>query len=297
MKKSIFILPLLLFAFYACKKDDTTTPNANGTTASAPSLIFKFKFDSTQTRLDNKGAVAVMPAGHSGQCPLFNKISTHYIELAPNAMTPVGSGTKLYKAPETTVGGSNAINFDSSVVVAEGQECFRIALSKVTPGTYTYLRASLAYQNYNVKGLVSGFPITGTVASFIGFNTYVKSYKIKDSLLTINANKLQGYWGFETSVLGNKYVSTGQPPPGAVTVPNPIWNTSPIPAGSCLVTGPFTNPLTITGTETHDIIITMSLSTNKSFEWKDANSNGIYEPAAGDTVVDMGIRGLVPIVQ
>jgi hypothetical protein len=63
------------------------------------------------------------------------------------------------------------------------------------------------------------------------------------------------------------------------------------------VTGAFTTPLTITGNETKDIKVTVSLSTNKSFEWKDHNLNGIFEPLDGDSVVNMGIRGLIPIAQ
>ncbi len=116
-------------------------------------------------------------------------------------------------------------------------------------------------------------------------------------MITVNANRLQGYWAFETSVYGVKYVSQEQAPPGATTVPNPISASSPIPPGSCVVTGAFTSSLIITGSETQDKVVTVSLSTNKSFEWIDHNNNGLYEPANGDTVVDMGIRGLIPIVQ
>jgi hypothetical protein len=64
-----------------------------------------------------------------------------------------------------------------------------------------------------------------------------------------------------------------------------------------VVTGQFQSPLTITGNETSDIHIQVSLSINNSFEWKDYLSpDGIYEPSAGDSVVDMGIRGLIPFV-
>jgi len=302
MKKLFFIASALLVGFYACKKDDTTptTPPAG------PNLVFKFKFDSTQVRLDSHGqVVSVLPAGHSGQCPKFNLISTHYIELSPNIYTLVGSGKVLYKAAETTAGGTSAIDFSKSVNVAEGQTCLTVPLSSITPGTYPYLRVSLAYQNYDIKYRenLSGtdYNLTGTLASFIGFDTYITSYKIKDSTITVNGNRLQGYWGFETSVniLGTNYkwAGTGQTPPGATTVPNPLFATSPIQQGSCLVTGAFVTPLTITGNETKDIVVTMSVSTNKSFEWKDANMNGVYEPLAGDTVVDMGIRGLIPSYQ
>jgi hypothetical protein len=234
-----------------------------------------------------------MPSDHSGQSPLFNKMSAHYIELAPGAFTQLGAGEVLYRHAETTAGGPLAIDFAQSVVVGENQAFFSIPLDSITPGSYGYLRVSLAYQNYDIKVRVNNFNFTGTVASFIGFNTYIQNYKVKDSTILVNANKAQGYWAFE-SMWG---VVQGQAPPGATTVPNPIASSSPIPAGSCVVTGPFTNALNITGNETSDIVVLVSLSTNKSFEWKDANMNGVYEPANGDTVVDMGIRGLIPIVQ
>src|SRR5206468_10950014 len=90
--------------------------------------------------------------------------------------------------------------------------------------------------------------------------------------------------GVETSYK----VITGQA--NTTTVPNPIASTSPVPAGSCVVTGAFATPLTITGNETKNVTVTVSLSTNKSFEWKDSNGNGVYEPLDHDTVVNMGIR-------
>jgi hypothetical protein len=51
--------------------------------------------------------------------------------------------------------------------------------------------------------------------------------------------------------------------------------------------------LVITGNETADIVVTVSLSTNKSFEWMENSTPGYFEPAAGDAVVDMGVRGMV----
>ncbi|MCC6691114.1 MAG: hypothetical protein IT235_06230, partial [Bacteroidia bacterium] len=168
-----FILTIFVL-FIACKKDNEGDKNTQGiSTSPPPQLVFKFKFDSTQIRLDNLGQPSIIPAGHSAQSPVFNKMSTHYIELTPTALTAVGSGTVLYRAAETSIGGSLAIDFDSSTAVNEGQVCYSIPLSKVTPGTYSYLRVSLAYQNYNIKAMVSGYAITGTLASFIGFNTYI----------------------------------------------------------------------------------------------------------------------------
>ena len=83
-------------------------------------------------------------------------------------------------------------------------------------------------------------------------------------------------------------------------MPNPIFATSPVPQGSCLVTGQFATPLVVTGTETSDITIIVSLSTNKSFEWEEVSGGAATfdldpaTPANSDRVVDMGIRGLIP---
>jgi hypothetical protein len=269
---------------FSCKKEKQTTE--------LPKLIFKFRFDSTQQRLNNIGQPSVIPAGHGAQSPVFNCMSAHYIELAPTMFTALGAGKVLYKAPETTAGGDNAIDFSKSVVAKNGEIFYSMPLKDVTTGSYEWLRVSLAYQNYDVKVRYNSLDFTGTISSFIGFNTYIKSYKPKTVTVDVNANKLQGYWAFEAFGL----VTQGQAPPGATTVVNPIFSTSPIPAGSCVVTAAFDTPLVITGNETKDIIITVSLSTNKSFEWSDVAGDNIYEPGAGDVVVDMGVRGMKPIV-
>jgi len=280
-----------IFFFVACHKDNTTT-TTNKT--SSPQLIFVFKFDSTQARLNNLGQPDVMPAGHSGQSPVFNGMSSHYIELAQTATTQLGNGDVLYRAPKVGSGPNLAIDFSKCTIAAQGATFYSCPISSVTPGTYQWLRVSLAYQNYTIKWTASHYSIygaLGTIASFVGFNTYITSYKIKDSTVNVNGNRAQGYWGFEDPY----NVITGQAP--VTTVPNPIASTSPIPAGSCVVTGQFSPSFTVTGNETVNDTIIVSLSTNKSFEWKDANMNGIYEPLDGDTVVNMGIRGLIPIVK
>jgi hypothetical protein len=235
----------------------------------------------------------VISSVHAAQSPRFNQISSHYIELSPTATTALGDGSVVFKNSETNAGGNTAIDFEKSTLVGEGEEFFSVPLNQVKAGNYQFLRVSLAYQNYDIDLLAQGITLTGTLASFIGYNTYVKNYLIKTQQVSVNANKLQGYWGFET-VFG---VSQGQAPVGATTVPNPIASSSPIPAGSCVVTGQFVSPLVITGKEQKDIVVIVSLSTNHSFEWVEVNADGKFEPLAGETVVDMGIRGLVPIVQ
>lgn len=298
-KSTIFLLSalaLVVVVFSSCKKDKPDT---------GPRLIFKFKFDSTQVRLNNIGQPATLPSNHRAQSPRFNTMSAHYVELA-NDFDALGSGKVLYKAEETTAGGAQAIDFSKATIVPEGEEFYSVPLSLITPGSYKWLRVSLAYQNYDITYKQSGITGTGTVASFIGYRTYVNSYKIKTQTKTPSqsaggpGNHAQGYWGFETTVFGTSYTLDGQAPAGATTVPNPNFTNSPIPAGSCVVTGKFVTQggteeaLTITGEETQDVIITVSLSTNNSFEWTEAGSDNYYEPSAGDAVVDMGIRGLIP---
>ncbi|MEJ0102605.1 MAG: hypothetical protein WDO19_08655 [Bacteroidota bacterium] len=197
---SLACIPIVLFS---CKKD---TDGASVT--STHNLIFKFKFDSTQARLNNIGQPSVLAPGHAGQSPLFNKMSAHYIELAPAAFTALGAGAVLYKADETTVGGSTAIDFEKSNFAGNNETFYSVPLKDVTPGEYEWLRVSLAYQNYDIRyyvdTVISGITFkqeyAGTVASFIGFNTYVKNYKIKNQTLTVNGNEKQGYWGFETTI-------------------------------------------------------------------------------------------------
>lgn len=283
--KKIAILILLFIAtipFFSCENETT----------SEPMLIVKFQFDPNQVRLNNLGQPSAVLAGNAGQSPIFNTISAHYVEMAPNANTQLGQGEILYHAPETTLGGSNAIDFAQSKIVAEGETFLKIPLKDVLSGSYEWLRVSLSYQNYQIAVRSQGVDYTGTLASFVGFNTYINSFNIGNNIFDVNANRAQGYWAFGLN--GQPYSSSGQAPAGATTVPNPISSTSPIPSGSCVVTGRFANNLVITGTETNDVTITLSLSINNSFEWHEVNADGKFEPAAGENVVDMGLRGLIP---
>ena len=273
------------FGFLSCEKDEVSA-------STQPMLLVKFKFDKNQQRLDNLGQPATVVFGNAAQSPNFNSISAHYFELAPNANTQIGAGTILYHAPETTAGGSNAIDFSQSKIVAEGETFLAIPLTQIAAGSYEWVRVSLAYQNYDISVKSAGNDYVGTLASFVGFNSYIGTHAIGNSFFPVNGNRLQGYWAF--ALHDYPYSTSGQAPAGATTVPNPIAATSPIRAGSCVVTGKFSDKLVITGTEKNDIEVTLSLSINNSFEWHEENQDGKYEPAIGETVVDMGLRGLIP---
>jgi len=288
--RSIIVLAIAMLFFQSCQKE-----NSSGD--SEAKINFIFKFDSTQTRLNAVGQPSPMPVGNAGQSPRFNSMSAHYVELTPDAFTALGAGAILYKAPEVTTGGNKAIDFSNSKFAGNNETFLSIPLKSIAAGTYNWLRISLAYQNYNVYVNTPGQTIDATLASFIGYNTYLGNFKVKDSTVVVNANKAQGYWGLEGKFAGIGFLTTGQAPPGATTVPNPLFATSPIPQGSCVVTAQFASSLSITGNETKDINIIVSLSTNKSFEWIDVDGNGTYDPNNGDQVIDMGIRGMIPIKQ
>lgn len=293
MKNITLLLLSFLVVFNSCKKEKEKEDEVNP--IHVPRLIFKVKIDVEQERLDNLGEPAIIPEGNAAQTPQFNKISAHYIELTPNKFTQVGEGEVIYHAPETEEGGANAIDFSQSILVEDGGEMYSIPLEDVQPGVYEYARVSVVYQNYDVDFRAEGMNMKATLASFVGFNTFITSYFVKTLADEVNANKSQGYWAWEThpnGVLIQPLLQTGQAP--GTTVPNPIASTSPIPQGSCLVTGQFPEILTITGDEKEDIIIELSFSVNNSFEWQDLNGNNIFEPLDGENVVDMGLRGLIP---
>lgn len=272
--------------FFSCSDKDDNLVNEE------PQLIIKFKFDENQFRLDNLGQPSSIPVGNAAQSPIFNTISAHYFELTQNEFTQLGEGTVLYHAPETISGGDAAIDFSQSKIVFEDETFLSIPLSSINQGSYQYVRVSLSYQNYDISILNNGNDYTATLESFVGYNTYITTHNIGNNVFNVNANRLQGYWAL--ALHDFPYATSGQTPQGTTTVPNPIASTSSIPSGSCVVTGKFSNNLVITGNENKDIVVTLSLSTNNSFEWQEVNADGKYEPTAGENVIDMGIRGLQP---
>lgn len=280
----------------ACKKEDPVEPEES------PKLKFSLEFDETLPRLGNFGEPVAVSSGNAAQSPDMKEMSVHYIELAPTALTPLTEGAIVYMGDETTLGGEKAVNFDKAPIAGHGETIVTVDLSTLPAGTYKWIRASLTYQNYEIAYRYNNPPyaenvdLTGTIASFVGYNTYIGSHKVKDSTLTVYDDKLQGYWAFETggTISGYTFGSVTQGDGAGVTVVNPISDTSPIPPGSCVVTGEFETPLVITGNETEDVEIVLAFSINNSFEWEEVIEDGKFEPGAGETVVDMGLRGLHP---
>mgnify|MGYP000491108414 CR=1 FL=1 len=300
MKLQVLFLFAIGILISACKKDGDSTP----------ALQFRFKFDASQERLNNIGQPAPIPAGHAAQTPVFHQLSVHYIELARGAFTALGSGEVVYHAEETDKGGETAVDFDKAVKAGENEVFLTLNLKNLRPDTYEWVRASVTYQNYDIKFNINGVPLTGdlfqqkgTVASFVGFNTYINSVTPNLKPQVVNDDKKQGFWVFETGLTPPydtyNQLYSGQAPAGATTVVNPLFASSPVPAGSCVVTGKFAQPLVVTGNETGNVTLTLSFSVNKSFEWIDDNGNGqldIYADGVtpAEKIVDMGLRGLIP---
>ena len=285
--KWIFCISLISFLSACSDANDETN------STSEANLIIQLKFDPTQERLGNLGQPVSVAEGNAAQSPSISRMSANYIEFAPNTYTALGAGEVVFAGEETTSGGANAIDFQNAIFAGNNETFLTIPLSDVRAGSYEWVRVSLAYQEGEIDFLAeNGNVYTGTLASFVGYNNYITTLDLNGSTIAVNANKLQGFWAFET--LG--YTAQGQAPEGATTVPNPLFDSSPIPQGSCVVTGAFENGFTISGEETEDVVVTLSFSTNNSFEWTEVNADGMYEPSAGEQVVDMGLRGLIPFV-
>jgi hypothetical protein len=293
MKKLLFLFFIFLSAatfFVSCTDVDDQERE--------PKLIIKFKFDPNQVRLNNIGAISTIPDGNAAQSPTFNSISSNYIEFSTQDNTALGQGAIIYQGETTNVGGETAIDFSKAKIVSEGEAFLEIPLSQLPAGTYNWTRVSLSYQNYEIvvrhvdEVTGQGDDYTGTLASFVGYNTYIGDFSIGNNMFPINSNKLQGFWAFALNDYA--YQAQGQAPDGATTVPNPLFATSPIPQGSCVVTGKFATPLVITGNDKTNVVVTLSLSTNKSFEWQEILHNNKFDAYLGENVVDMGLRGLKP---
>ncbi|WP_298893846.1 hypothetical protein [uncultured Psychroserpens sp.] len=288
MKSLKFICVLMLSLMLSCSNDQDDTSQST-----TPNLIVKLKFDSTQERLGNLGQPVSVANGNAAQSPTINQMNANYIEFAQTSTTALGAGEIIFEGFETLAGGSQAIDFQNALFAGDNEVFLTIPLNSISVGNYEWVRVSLAYQEGSIDVLVNGQDISGTLASFVGYNSYITSFDLNGSAIDVNGNRAQGFWAFEA--LG--FTSQGQAPEGATTVPNPLFSSSPIPQGSCVVTGEFENGLTISGNETEDVVVTLSFSINNSFEWTEVNADGKYEPGAGEQVVDMGLRGLIPSVE
>lgn len=304
MKYSALLL-MASVALCACDKEDDNDGNGDGASSDEVQLKISLEFDQTLPRLGNFGEEVAVPAGNAAQSPNMHSASAHYIEFAPDSLTLLGEGAIVYQGEETTAGGDKAVDMSKAIFAGNGEEFVSLDLSTLPAGTYEWVRVSLTYQNYDIDYRLNVDPwivdqdYTGRLSSYVGYNNYITSHTVKDSVVTVNDDKVQGYWAFESGVevAGQTYGSVQQGDGAGVTVVNPLSLTSPVPAGSCVVTGKLAEPLVITGAETEDVSVVFAFSINNSFEWTEVVADGKWEPGAGEEVVDMGLRGLHPYVK
>ncbi len=310
-KTAFFALTGALVLF-ACSKtdDDTDTPQPIPT---EPALNITFVMDTTAARLNNLGDPVSVPAGNAAQHPNFDVLGLHFVGLYLDKFTPYDQGVTIISTPTTEKGGVAAIDFDNELFITASNNVISIPLNNLAAGTYEYFRSSIGYQKYNIvynlngasndpnwpNGVSDNIDVDATLASFVGYNTYINSYTLQEQTVAVQQNKAQGYFGLESSgeVAGYPFNNLTEGDAPQTTVPNPINATSPVPAGSCVVTGKFPTALVIPDNPSEDINIQVIISINNSFEWKDDNGNNKYEPLLGEQVVDMGTRGVFPSVQ
>ncbi len=272
-------------------------------------LIITFTLDDQADRQDNLGNPATIPAGNAAQSPDFKEMGIHFLGLYPDKFTAYDQGVTLLSTPTTDQGGIKAIDFDQEFMFNQEDNILKVNLDDIEPGIYEYIRSSIAFQKYEIdfnlkganlpNGIDDDIDAKGLVASFLGYNTYINSYQLNDQTVQVQQNKAQGYFGMETSadISGFPFSEIIEATAPQTTVPNPIFDSSPVPAESCVVTGRFPEALIIPADPSKDIEIEVIISTNNSFEWVDTNGNGVYEPLLQEQVVDMGTRGFFPVVQ
>ncbi len=306
LSKLFFLTLLSGTLLLSCSKDEEN-PTAN------PMLNITFIMDADAARLNNLGEPVAVASGNAAQSPDFEILGLHFVGLYPDKFTSYENGVTVFSSPTTTAGGIAAIDFEKELMLTETDNKLSVPLSSVAAGSYEYFRSSIGFQKYSVvynlsgasstlanwpSGLSDDIDIDGTVASFLGYNTYIEDYTIVKQTVSVKANKIQGYFGLESNgtIAGQEFNELTEGNAPQTTVPNPIDDTSPVPPGSCVVTGKFPVALVIPENPTRDINIQVVISINQSFEWQDGNGNNKYEPLLGEQVVDMGTRGVFPEV-
>jgi hypothetical protein len=300
----MMLLAGIVLALAGCKKNGTF-------------VHFKVKFDPLQERLNSTGIPVGVTAGKSAQTPLINSIGINSLELSLNSSVPIGKGSVVHNTPETQNGDTKYLDLSQITKAKDGDIILSVPMKDMPKGKYEWIRAGIAYQNFDIQFNLLNAPSAGnfmdergTMAVVMGANNFISKIKIFNREQTIDAAKKQGFWLFE-SKLSPGYASyntiyQGQMAANTITFVNPIAQTSPISKDANIITGRLDTPLSILGNEEGDITVVLSFSCNKIFEWDDTiNRNGkwdIDQKGASTTpliepITDLGLRGLRAYIQ
>ncbi len=227
-----------------------------------------------------------MPNGHGAHSPTYNGIFIGLIELLADSTIPFGEGVSLM-IQSLTINFSDTGYACCNSLIADGY-VFNVGIdTSAIPNTFKYIRISFIYENFSIWYKFNGNSYNASVAAFLAPKTLAYNYHINDSSYSSFSVKLNGQWELEVDTPGYGTVLRGI---ASTTQPNVLSSSSPIPIGGCIVTCPILPTLFLDQPDTK--IITISISSNKSFEWVDHSDPNYFEPFDGDTIVDVGIRGV-----
>ncbi len=301
----VAIICLTLFLMTGCRKQNSAR------------VYFKIKFDPLQERLNSSGIVAGIGSGNAAQTPLMNTAGIEALEILRNAQAQPKDITTLFSVSTTTSGGNPATDYSKLIMVKDGDTFLSVPISNISPGKYEWLRIAIPFQNFDIRFNMLNVPFIGdlpderaTLASFISSENYITKYKIWEKEDVVNGNKKRGYWSLETR-LNPAYNSLntifrGYITDNTITFVNPIVKAATSTNASSFITGKLDTPLSITGSETEDITIVLTLSINNMFEWEeninrngkwDINTQGTGGQPQAEKIKDLGFRSLKVLTQ
>jgi len=277
----------LFIAFNSCTPDDDVE-DVNNSGHPPPQLSYlniTIKFDSTQDRLDNQGNIAMVLPGHGAQSPTFNAINIGFIELLTDSNIPFGAGVRILEVAQG-INGNDTGYFCCNSSIGENYTFNVEVPGNNLPKLFKFVRVYFVYENYTIKFFMNGSEYYGTVAGFLASKSLTYNYQIQDSIFNTYVLKYNGDWAMEVDTPGFGSILQGS---AFVVAPNVLYQSSPVPAG-CIVTCAIDQGLY------QDIVdsnsITLSISSNKCFEWVEHSNPNYFEPFNGDSIYDIGIRGI-----
>lgn len=256
-------------------------------------LLFRLHLDS------NLASPYILQPGHAAQSPTVLALALEQIELLSEASTLAGKGVMLYTAPQTSCAGAQyylPTNYCKLHLIGDSEIVFSLALNAVPPGTYKWLRLSVAYSEMKiVSRSTSSGNGPSTFAGFYGESVYLTKIKTQNSVLfpKTTVPKQRRYYMFYQEVFGQALQLEGYAPRQS------IFNENPMPTYNNNIYVEFTDlsgntakPLLVTGNETTNLEVQLIFGTDKLFEWQEKTADGIFQPEIGETVYDFGFRNL-----